>query len=105
MGVFQGHSLYPALPASSLVPVVQIQTVDRVGAAVRQLLRTRPHGELVHGGVGLSRGVVPRRQTVAGLTAVVAVPVVHGTVLVIQSCNRTINDKRGRVSEAPRVYM
>lgn len=45
----------------------------------------RPHGILVHGGVGLSRGVVARRQAVAGLTAIVTVPVVHGAVLVVQS--------------------
>lgn len=45
----------------------------------------RPHGILVHGGVGLSCGVVAWRQAVARLTAVVAVPVVHGAVQVVQS--------------------
>lgn len=73
-------------PGSSVVSAVQLQAVNRVRADVAVLLPLpRPHGVLVHGGVGLSRGVVARGQAVAGLAAVVAVPVVHGAVLVIQS--------------------
>lgn len=69
-----------------MVSAVQVQAVDRVGAGVGMLLPLpRPHGVLVQGGVGLGRGVVARRQAGAGLTAVVAVPVVHGAVLVVQS--------------------
>lgn len=70
-----------------MVSAVQIEAVNRVCAGVGMLLLPlpRPHGILVHGGVGLSRGVVAWRQAVARLTAVVAVPVVHGAVLVIQS--------------------
>lgn len=69
-----------------MVSAVQVEAVNRVGAGVGVLLPLpRPHGILVHGGVGLSRGVVAWRQAVARLTAVVAVPVVHGAVLVVQS--------------------
>lgn len=69
-----------------MVSAVQVQAVDGVRAGVRMLLPLPgPHGVLVHGGVGLSRGVVAWRQAVAGLAAVVTVPVVHGAVLVIQS--------------------
>lgn len=81
------------LPGSSLVPVVQVKAVDGVCAGVRVLLLPRPHGILVHGGVGLSRGVVTRRQAVTGLAAVVTVPVIYGAVLVIQSCNRRKSKK------------
>lgn len=42
-----------------------------------------PHGVLVHGGVGLGRGVEGRRDAVTGLAAVVAVPVVHGAVRIV----------------------
>lgn len=42
-----------------------------------------PHGILVHGSVGLRGGVEGRRDAVAGLTAVVAVPVVHSAVWVV----------------------
>lgn len=42
-----------------------------------------PHGVLVHGGVGLGRGVEGRRDAVTGLAAVVAVPVVHGAVWIV----------------------
>lgn len=42
-----------------------------------------PHGVLVHGGVGLRRGVEGGRDAVTGLAAVVAVPVVHGAVRVL----------------------
>lgn len=71
------------VPGSSLVPVVHIEAVDRVRAGVWVLVLPGPHGILVHGGVGLSRGVVTRGQAVTGLTAVVAVPVVYSAVLVI----------------------
>lgn len=77
-----------SLPASSLVPVVQIKAVDRVCAAVWVVLWSRTHGILVHGGVGLSCCVVTWGQTVACLTAVVTIPVIYSTVLVIQSCIR-----------------
>lgn len=76
-------------PGSSVVSAVQVQAVKRVRAGVGMLLPLpRPHGILVQGGVGLSRGVVAWRQAGAGLTAVVAVPVVHGAVLVIQSYDK-----------------
>lgn len=83
-----GGVVWVTLPGSSLVPVVQVKTVDGVRAGVRVLL-PRPHWVLVHGGVGLSRRVVARRQAGARLTAVVTVPVVHGAVLVIESCKGT----------------
>lgn len=57
------------------------------------LLLPRPHGILVHGGVGLSRGVVAWRQAVARLAAVVAVPVVHGAVLVVQGYDKETFNK------------
>ncbi|TNN78950.1 hypothetical protein EYF80_010876 [Liparis tanakae] len=83
------YLLHKQLP-SLLTKQCKVEAVNRVGAGVRVLLLLlpRPHGILVHGGVGLSRGVVPRRQTVTRLAAVVAIPVVHGTVLVIQSCSK-----------------
>lgn len=76
-------------PGSSVVSGVQVEAAKRVGAGVELLLPLpggAPHGVLVHGGVGLGRGVVAWGQAVAGLAAVVAVPVVHGAVLVFQSC-------------------
>lgn len=92
--MINGGVVWVTVPGSSLVPVVQVKTVDGVRAGVRVLLLPRPHWVLVHGGVGLSRGVVARRQAVTRLTAVVTVPVVHGAVLVIQSCKGT--KKSGR---------
>lgn len=69
-----------------MVSAVQVKAVQRVCAGVGMLLPLPgPHGVLVHGGVGLGRGVVAWGQAVAGLTAVVAVPVVYGAVLVLQS--------------------
>ena len=75
------------LPAAPLVPIVQVKAVDGVSATVGVALGPRPHGVLVHGRVGLGCCVVTRRQTVAGLAAVIAVPVIYSTVLVIQSCD------------------
>lgn len=71
-----------------MVSAVQVEAVKGVRAGVQLLLLPLPgpHGVLVHGGVGLGRGVVAWRQAVAGLTAVVAVPVVYRAVLVLQSC-------------------
>lgn len=71
-----------------MVPAVQVEAVNGVGAGVVGVLRPLPgpHGVLVHGRVGLGRGVVARRQAVARLAAVVAVPVVHRAVLVVQGC-------------------
>lgn len=42
-----------------------------------------PHGVLVDGGIGLGGGVVRWWDAVAGLAAVIAVPVVHGAVRVV----------------------
>lgn len=66
------------LPHGSVV-VVQLMDVVVVGVSVLLV----PHGILVHGSVGLGGGVVGRRDAVTGLTAVVAVPVIHGAVWVL----------------------
>lgn len=59
--------------------IVQLMDLIVVGVAVVLV----PHGILVHGSVGLGGGVVGRRDAVTGLTAVVAVPVVHSAVWVL----------------------
>lgn len=71
-----------------MVSVVHVKAADGVGAGVQVVLEPGAHGVLVHGGVGLGRGVVAWGQAVAGLTTVVTVPVVHRTVMVIQGCKR-----------------
>ena len=55
-----------------------------------------PHGVLVHGGVWLGGGVVRRREAVTGLTAVVAVAVVHCAVWVLV-CRKHARVFRGRL--------
>lgn len=74
--------------ASSSLPhgsVIVVQLVGVISEGVSVLLM--PHGILVHGSVGLGGGVVRRRDAVTGLTAVVAVPVIHSTVWVLV-CSR-----------------
>lgn len=66
------------LPHGSVV-IVQIMDAITVGVSVVLL----SYWILVHGGVGLGGGVVGRGDAVTGLTAVVAVPVVHSAVWVI----------------------
>lgn len=61
--------------------VVVVQLMDVLVVGVRVVLV--PHGILVHGGVGLGGGVVGRWDAVTGLTAVVAVPVVHRAVWIL----------------------
>lgn len=68
----------PALPHASVVVVQQVGVVA-VGVAVVRM----PDGVLVHGGVGLGGGVEGGRHAVTGLTAVVAVPVIHGAVRIL----------------------
>lgn len=86
---------YPEpLPAPAVVSVVHVKAVHGVCAGVQVVLELGAHGVLVHGGVGLGRSMVARGQAVAGLTAVVTVPVVHCTVMVIQGC-------RGTTGQAP----
>lgn len=58
--------------------IVQLMDVIIVGLSVVLL----PPGILVHGSVGLGGGVERRWDAVTGLTAVVAVPVVHSAVWV-----------------------
>lgn len=72
------------LPHGSVV-IVQLMDVVVVGVSVVLV----SHGILVHGGVGLRGGVVGRRDAVTGLTAVVAVPVVHSAVRVLVCFTRT----------------
>lgn len=70
--------------AGCLLPhgsVVVVQLMDFVVVGVSVVLV--PHGVLVHGSVGLGGGVVGRRDAVTGLTAVVAVPVIHGAVWIL----------------------
>lgn len=59
--------------------MVVVQLVDVLVVYVLLL----PHGVLVHGSVGLRGGVVGRWDAVTGLTAVVAVAVVHGAVRIL----------------------
>lgn len=73
----------PTLPDGTLVRVVHLIALHGVGVGVTGALLLVPHGVLVDGGVGLGGGVVRRRDAVAGLTAVIAVPVVHHAVGVI----------------------
>ena len=72
-----------SLPHGSVV-VVQVVNLVVVGVSVLLV----PHGILVHGSVGLGGGVVGRWNAVTGLTAVVAVPVVHSTVWVLVCSHR-----------------
>lgn len=71
------------LPDGSLVRVVHLVALHGVSVGVAGALLLVPHGVLVHGGVGLGCGVVGWGDAVAGLAAVVTVPVIHGTVGVI----------------------
>lgn len=66
------------LPHGSVV-VVQLMDFVVVGLSVVLV----PHGVLVHGCIGLGGGVVGRRDAVTGLTTVVTVPVIHGTVWIL----------------------
>lgn len=80
-----------SVPLSSSFPVVQVIVVHRLGSSLSGYsLWACPsvHGVLVDRGVGLGRGVVSWR-TAVGLTAVIAVSVVHRAVVIIQSWNRT----------------
>lgn len=61
--------------------MVIVQLVDVVVVGVSVVLLS--YGILMHGSVGLGGGVERRRDAVTGLTAVVAVPVVHSTVRVL----------------------
>ena len=76
------------LPHGSVV-VVQLVYVICVGVSVLLL----PHGILVHWSVGLGGCVEGRRDTVTGLAAVVAVPVVHGAVWILV-CSHKHNGRR-----------
>lgn len=68
------------LPHGPLIVVVKVLYVCvGAGGAVVGVA----HGVLVHGGVGLGRGVEGWRHAVAGLAAVVAVPVVYRTVWIV----------------------
>lgn len=66
------------LPHAPAVVVQQVGVVA-VGVAVLRM----PDGVLVHGGVGLGGGVEGGWDAVTGLTAVVAVPVIHSTVRIL----------------------
>lgn len=74
-------------PDGRVLPIIQIVVLERVGTGIPQdplLLQASRACELVHGGVGLHGGVVRRGDAVARLTAVVAVPVIHGTVSIFK---------------------
>lgn len=74
-------------PGGHMLPIIQIITVEGVGTGIPQdalLLQAGRARELVHGGVGLHRAVVPRGDAAARLAAVVAVPVIHGTVSIFK---------------------
>jgi len=73
----------PTVPDGPLVRVVHLVALHGVGVGVTGALLLVPHGVLVDGGVGLGGGVVRRRDAVAGLAAVVAVPVIHRAVGVV----------------------
>lgn len=70
-----------------MVSIIQIVILQGVSTGFPQdplLLQTRWHRELVHRGIGLRGRVVGRRDAVAGLAAVVAVSVIHGTVSIFK---------------------
>lgn len=76
-------------PDGCPLPVLQVVVVVVQGLQVSQdtlLLQAGGHRELVQGHVGLRGGVARGREAAAGFAAVVAVPVVHGTVMVFKSC-------------------
>ncbi len=61
-----------------VVAVARARVREASGAAVLVA-----DGILVHRGVGLRCAIVGRGDAVTGFTAIVAVPVVHSTVLVL----------------------
>lgn len=73
--------------------MVIVQLVDFLAVGLSIVLVS--HGILVHGSVGLRRGVEWRRDAVAGLTAVVAVPVIHSAVLVLVCSRKTQREMGG----------
>lgn len=73
------------LPGGPRVSVIQLVALTRVGLPGQAVvLDSAPDGVLVDGGVCLG-GVVEPRRSGASLAAVIAVPVVHGAVVVIVS--------------------
>lgn len=74
------------LPGSSGVAAVELVALRRVRVPGQVLaLGPAPDRVLVHGGVSLG-GAVEAWRSVAALAAVIAVTVIHGTVVVIESC-------------------
>lgn len=87
-----GLSLAPQPPERPRLGELLI-AVHGVAVGLPGPQRGRPHGVLVHGGVGLRSRVVGRGDAVAGLTPIVTVPVIHRTVGVV-ICR---GEERGRV--------
>lgn len=85
------------LPHSSVI-IVQLIDVVSVGVSVVLV----PHGILVHGSIGLGGGVVRRWDAVTGLTAVVAVPVIHCAVWVLVCSPKQWETERSEVGETKR---
>lgn len=71
--------------------VIVIQLMDVIAEGVPVVLM--PHWVLVHGSIGLGGGVEGRRDAVTGLTAVVTVPVINGTVWVLVCSHNTVGDE------------
>lgn len=71
------------LPHRPLVVVVEVAAMHGVAVRAPEAVLLLPHGVLVHGGVGLRGGVIRGGYAVAGLAAVVTIPVVHGAVGVL----------------------
>lgn len=74
-------------PDGHMLPIIEIIILEGVSTGIPQdslLLQAGWACELVHGGVGLHCGVERRGDAVARLAAVVAVPVIHGTVSIFK---------------------
>jgi hypothetical protein len=82
-------------PEGPTLWIIKVVTLHRViarvmGTALKKELLWQPHRnrELVYRSVGLGSRVVRRWGAIAGLTAVVTVSVINGTIRVFKGCGK-----------------